>query len=236
MSNSEQQIEQEIQAKGLNAPRITPEYIDSKIKHAEYILPRDVCRRDNGVETFDAPLPLQTLTFCILTLENGFTVTGESACVSPENFDADIGKGFAYDNAREKIWVLEGYLLKQRLHEQPAGIDGIGAGIVGVSHSNEVKSSTSLSFSQALSALKEGHRVARIGWNGKDQYVVAQAQTTSTDASKIWNPHNKAHAEKLGGSIDVAPYCTLKTAQDTLAMGWTPSTGDLFASDWVILD
>ena len=98
------------------------------------------------------------------------------------------------------------------------------------------KASGSLSFSEALIALKASHRVARTGWNGKDQYVVAQAQTTSTDASKIWNPHNKAHAEKLGGSIDVAPYCTLKTAQDTLAMGWTPSTGDLFASDWVILD
>ncbi len=118
MSKSEQQIEQEIQAKGLNAPRLTPESIDSKIKHAEYILPRDVCKRDNGVETFDAPVALQTLTFCILTLENGFTVTGESACASPENFNEEIGKKIAHDNAREKIWQLEGYLLKQRLYEQ----------------------------------------------------------------------------------------------------------------------
>lgn len=114
--NSEQQIEQEIQAKGLNAPRLTPDHIDSKIKAVEYILPREVCKRDNGVEVFDAPLPLQTLTFCILTLENGFTVTGESACASPENYDAEIGKEIAYTNAREKIWVLEGYLLKQHLY------------------------------------------------------------------------------------------------------------------------
>ena len=92
-----------------------------------------------------------------------------------------------------------------------------------------------LTFGDALTALKKGQKVARSGWNGKDQYVVAQPQTTMTEASKIWNPHNKAHAEKLGGQIDVAPYCTLKTAQDTLAMGWTPSTGDLFAEDWVIL-
>ena len=113
----EQKIEQEIQDKGLNAPRLTPDHIDSKIKHVEYILPRDVCKRDNGVEVFDAPLPLQTLTFCIITIENGFTVTGESACASPENFDADIGKEIAYANAREKIWVLEGYLLKERLHQ-----------------------------------------------------------------------------------------------------------------------
>lgn len=117
MSNTEQKIEQEIQDKGLNAPRLTPDHIDSKIKSVEYILPRDVCKRDNGVEIFDAPLPLQTLTFCIITLENGFTVTGESACASPENFDAEIGKKIAYDNAREKIWLLEGYLLKEKLHQ-----------------------------------------------------------------------------------------------------------------------
>ena len=116
--NTEQQIEQEIQSKNLNAPRLTPDHIDSKIKAVEYILPRDVCKRDNGVEVFDAPLPLQTLTFCILTLENGFTVTGESACASPENFDAEIGKKIAYDNARNKIWQLEGYLLKEKLNHQ----------------------------------------------------------------------------------------------------------------------
>ncbi|ENU18656.1 hypothetical protein F994_02783 [Acinetobacter bohemicus ANC 3994] len=118
LKTAEQKIEQEIQSKNLNAPRITPEHIDSKIKAVEYILPREVCKRDNGVEVFDAPPPLQTLTFCILTLENGFTVTGESACASPENYDAKIGKEIAYDNAREKIWLLEGYLLKEKLSHQ----------------------------------------------------------------------------------------------------------------------
>ena len=98
------------------------------------------------------------------------------------------------------------------------------------------KCSGSLGFGEVLIALKAGYRIARSGWNGKDQYVVAQAQTTNTDAAKIWNRHNKSHAEKLGGSINVAPYCTLKTAQDTLAMGWTPSTGDLFANDWLVLE
>ena len=55
---------------------------------------------------------------CCLTLQNGFTVTGESACASPENFDAEIGKKIARDNARNKIWMLEGYLLKQKLHDE----------------------------------------------------------------------------------------------------------------------
>ena len=50
-------------------------------------------------------------------LENGFTVTGESACVSPENFDVELGKKIARDNAKQKIWALEGYAMRQKLHQ-----------------------------------------------------------------------------------------------------------------------
>ncbi|GHM31555.1 hypothetical protein ECZU45_53420 [Escherichia coli] len=57
-------------------------------------------------------------TICVLVLCNGFIVTGESACASPENFDAEIGRKVARKNAIEKIWPLEGYLLKQKLSEQ----------------------------------------------------------------------------------------------------------------------
>ena len=114
MSN-EKQIEQEIQDKGLNAPRLTPEIIDSKIKAIRYLTGgASPCwmaddYHDNGEAA--------CLTICVLTLENGFTVTGESACASPENFDQNIGQKIAFKNAREKIWLLEGYLLKQKLHE-----------------------------------------------------------------------------------------------------------------------
>lgn len=62
-------------------------------------------------------VPLKLLTFCVLTLRNGFTVTGESACVSPENFDAEIGRKIARQKAVEKIWPLMGYALKQKLRE-----------------------------------------------------------------------------------------------------------------------
>lgn len=58
---------------------------------------------------------LDLLTFCVLVLKNGFTVTGESACASPENFDAEIGRKIARQNAVNKIWMLEGYLLKESL-------------------------------------------------------------------------------------------------------------------------
>jgi hypothetical protein len=97
---SEQEIENEIQEKGLTAPRITPGRIDEVIAKEDY-------------HVFEG----SQLTVCCLTLENGFTVTGESACASPENFNVEIGQKIAKENARNKIWALEGYALKQKLHE-----------------------------------------------------------------------------------------------------------------------
>lgn len=60
--------------------------------------------------------PGTTLTVCCLTLPNGFCVTGESAAASPENFDREIGERIALENAKHKVWALEGYLLKQSLY------------------------------------------------------------------------------------------------------------------------
>lgn len=91
-------IENEIQAKGLTAPRITPADIEAAIVHEAYHV-----------------WPGTTLTSCVLTLRNGFLVTGESACASPENFDEELGRKIAWRNAAAKIWVLEGYLLRERL-------------------------------------------------------------------------------------------------------------------------
>ena len=71
-------------------------------------------------EYFEQPQPLQLLTFCVLVLRNGFTVTGESACASPENFDADIGKRIARANAEQKIWPLMGYALKDQIYKEQA--------------------------------------------------------------------------------------------------------------------
>lgn len=98
MSRDEQAIEKEIQAKGLNAPRLNPAHIDAQIVAEAYHV-----------------FPGTTLTVCALTLRNGFHVTGESAAASPENFDAEIGRKIGRDNARNKIWALEGYLLRSRL-------------------------------------------------------------------------------------------------------------------------
>lgn len=102
-------IEQEIQAKGLTAPRITPADIEANIA-GEYYFTGDSA-------TCDCPqLPsLALLTFCVLVLRNGFTVTGESHCLSPENFDAEEGRKIARQNAINKVWPLMGYALKERL-------------------------------------------------------------------------------------------------------------------------
>lgn len=120
---NDKEIEQEIQAKGKTAPRVTPEHIESVITSEHYFTGYDgrISALNNGedipaVELDDAN-QLRLLTFCVLVLDNGFTVTGESACASPENFDAEIGRKIARANAVQKIWALEGYLLKQRLHE-----------------------------------------------------------------------------------------------------------------------
>lgn len=98
MSKDEQAIEAEIKAKGLNAPRLSPEKIDAVIVGEDYHV-----------------FPGTTLTVCCLKLRNGFTVTGESAAASPENFDVELGRKIARSNARDKILALEGYALRERL-------------------------------------------------------------------------------------------------------------------------
>ena len=111
-------IEAEIQAMGKTAPRVTPAHIQDVIASKHFFTGAnglDGTPSDCSLAAYDT---LKLLTFCVLVLRNRFTVTGESACASPENFDAEIGKKIAYANAVQKIWLLEGYLLKQRLHDQ----------------------------------------------------------------------------------------------------------------------
>lgn len=110
-------IETDILNKGKTAPRITPRDIEGNIRSEHYFTASD------GVEGCSLRLGLQTnkkeelslLTFCVLVLGNGFTVTGESACASKENFDWEIGKKVARANAVAKIWPLMGYELKSNL-------------------------------------------------------------------------------------------------------------------------
>lgn len=94
-------IEKEIKEKGLTAPRVTKDHIESLVIKEQF-------------HVFEG----STFTSCLLTLKNGFTVHGESACASPENFNAELGRKIARDNAVNKIWMLEGYLLRDKLSAQ----------------------------------------------------------------------------------------------------------------------
>ncbi|MCA6927776.1 Gp49 family protein [Pectobacterium versatile] len=115
---NKQDIENDIQATGKTAPRITPQHIESVITSEVYFTAADGVRGATppGLRTSVPRESHKLLTFCVLELENGFTVTGESACASPENFDEEIGRKVARQNAINKIYPLEGYLLKERLH------------------------------------------------------------------------------------------------------------------------
>ena len=118
-------IERLIQAKGKTAPRVTPADIEANIVGEVYFTAADgyrssPCYDPNGHahDPLPAPAPLELLTFCVLVLRNGFTVTGESACANPENFDAEIGRRIAREHAVQKVWPLMGYELRSKLAEQ----------------------------------------------------------------------------------------------------------------------
>lgn len=112
-------VEQEIPAKGPTALRVTPADIASE----HYFTAADGAGRLSETATDVGangliPQSLHLLTFCVLVLKNGLTVTGESACASPENFDAEVGRKIARRNAVAKTWPLMGCTLKQLLSEQ----------------------------------------------------------------------------------------------------------------------
>ena len=126
--STDQAIEQQIQAAGANvAPRITPDDIKANIASEHYFTGTEgivgaecirQIRGENVAAEFAHPA-LGLLTFCVLVLRNGFTVTGESACASPENFNAEIGRRIARENAVAKVWPLMGYELRSKLATQP---------------------------------------------------------------------------------------------------------------------
>lgn len=120
-------IEGAVQAKGLTAPRVTLSDIAAEIVSEHYFTAREGvlgALAADGVpatpyeQANAAPKELGLLTFCVLLLRNGFTVTGESACASAENFDAELGRQIAHRNAVEKIWPLLGFRLRDRLAKE----------------------------------------------------------------------------------------------------------------------
>lgn len=95
---NEADTEKAIQATKPVAPRLTPAHIDAVIVDETY-----------------TTMPSGKVMVCELTLRNGFTVRGEAATVSKANFNEEIGRRISRENARNKIWELEGYLLQQEV-------------------------------------------------------------------------------------------------------------------------
>lgn len=110
-------IDAEIKAKGLTAPRVTPDDIRAEVVDAFYFTAAQGIAGSHAIpaNSIDLPASVSLLTFCVLVLRNGFTVTGESACASPENFDAELGQKIARQKAEEKIWALLGFRLRDKL-------------------------------------------------------------------------------------------------------------------------
>ena len=224
---NDQTIEQEIQAKGLTAPRITPADIEANIVSEHYFTARDGRRGALADGTYvgrERPRPaeedlaaLDLLTFCVLVLRNGFTVTGESACASPENFDAEVGRKIARQNAMQKIWPLMGYELRSQLAAEARG---------DVNHD----------IGWAVRQAKLGKRVARRGWNAAGQWVTFSPGTENVPADRFWAPANQAYAEENGGYATVFSAMTLKNAQGMIVLGWVPSVTDLLMQDWEIVE
>lgn len=120
---NDQTIENEIQAKGLTAPRVTLQDIENEIASEHYFTAEQgvtgALIDSDGEVAHGAPASLGLLTFCVLQMRNGFTITGESACASPENFDAELGRKIARQNAVSKVWPLLGFRLRDTLSGVP---------------------------------------------------------------------------------------------------------------------
>ena len=125
-------IEQEIQAKGLTASRITHREIEANIVAEYYFTAKDGIVGWEGAPPSHSQLGL--LTFCVLVLQNGFTVVGKSASCCPENFDAELDRKIARQDAVDDIWTLVYYELRSKIaattQKPPAqviGASGISA-------------------------------------------------------------------------------------------------------------
>ena len=186
-------------------------------------------------------MPDGRTTICQLTMQNGFTVRGESSCVSAENFNKELGENYAYENAFDAAWAFEGYLLAELRHREARGdenqhrdeqegarrdtllalmdmlmvsdTDALLRRVTGLREAHTVVGS----FGWALERLNEGSRVARAGWNGKGMWLCCI------------KPGNA-----MCNGFDMQPCIGMKTVDGKMQPGWVPSQQDMLAWDWVI--
>ena len=171
----------------------------------------------------------ETITHCTIVTKSGFTFTGESACVDPNNFDQKIGEKFAYEQAFEKMWMPYGFWL----HKALAEFDNLPTN---TAQEEWLKEETSvaggsvspkterLSFGDAVAALKEGLRVAREGWNGKGMFL-----------SLVNTGYYDVGCSVVNDIDSLLPWIGMKTA-DNKFVPWLASQTDVLAEDWQIVE
>lgn len=228
--------------------KVTREHLGMRIASADYVV-----------------MPDGRTTVCQLTMQNGFTVRGESSCVSAENFNKELGEKYAYEKAFDAAWAFEGYLLAELRHREARGdenqyreeqekarrdfvlkvleatrVDNLEDALYRINAWRDAYIPPG-SFGWALEQLKAGKRVARNGWNGKGMWLSISCDgSREVPAENFWSPHNAEFARQNGGKAMVLPAITMKTVDSTgreaILMGWLASQTDMLATDWVLVE
>lgn len=202
--------------------KLTKEFLESEIDTVEYNRFGD------------------TNTHCTIKTKSGFSFTGESACVDPNNFDQKIGEKFAYENAFNKMWTPYGFWLhkvlaetdyQSKLNEAQNLIDSYSKRETTDSGSVLPKTER-ISFGDAIAALKEGLRVERAGWNGKGMFLYYVPEN-KYPASR--NEHGTMVGVFEDDMVPYGAYIAMKTAQNNV-VPWLASQTDVLAEDWQIVE
>lgn len=178
------------------------------------------------VDDFIAEAYVDTLgektTVVRAVLKNGFEIVESSSCVSKENYDVGLGTQICMKKIKDKVWVLLGFLLQTAVN----GVQREPAAVCGESCGCEAKQETGLDFGRAIRAVKAGKKIARAGWNGKEQYVELAADIDYTDVKggRVYANHE-----------DVGSKALAFVGTRGVQMGWLASQSDMLAEDWMIV-
>ena len=196
--------------------KLTKEFLESEIDTVEYNRFGD------------------TNTHCTIKTKSGFSFTGESACVDPNNFDQKIGEKFAYENAFNKMWMPYGFWLHKALawSDYQKDLSELEPLEPLVEDGSVLPDGATFDFGTAVEALKQGARVAREGWNGKGMFLYYVPEN-KYPASR--NEHGTMVGVFEDDMVPYGAYIAMKTAQNNV-VPWLASQTDVLAEDWQIVE
>lgn len=194
--------------------KLTKEFLESEIGNVEYVR--------IGEKT----------THCTIVTKSGFTFTGESACVDPNNYNKELGEKYAYENAFEKMWMPYGFWLHKALADHDNRLQPPSDDNKIEAQNWMIPDDATFSFGDAVEILKKGARVARAGWNGKGMFLYYVPEN-KYPASR--NEHGTMIGVFENDMVPYGAYIAMKTAQNNV-VPWLASQTDVLAEDWVITD